>query len=292
MLLKYKIRKLLQPNNQMLALHILRIVLVVVIIIILLTLSFELITNFSENKDKVKEDIITSLNNIKAPTAETNNTLTNVNYTLITQKNIFGNLSTIVKQDSTKDNKPATQAPLALIGTVLTSGASPYAIIENTKEKIQDAFSVNDNVFEYATLVGIYKNRVEIDRNGIIEILKIDDIDSGSGDDEQSGNIQYLDAAEVQNAISNLPVVMTQARAIPYWQEGKPVGLRLFSIKKNSIFEKVGLKNGDILKNINGRQLGDFSKAMALFEELKNETSLSIELERNKTPMTLQYKIR
>ena len=83
-LLKYKIRKLLQPNNQMLALHILRIVLVVVIIIILLTLSFELITNFSENKDKVKEDIITSLNNIKAPTAETNNTLTNVNYTLIT----------------------------------------------------------------------------------------------------------------------------------------------------------------------------------------------------------------
>ena len=61
MLLKYKIRKLLQPNNQMLALHILRIVLVVVIIITLLSLSFELITNFSENKDKVKEDIITSL---------------------------------------------------------------------------------------------------------------------------------------------------------------------------------------------------------------------------------------
>ena len=292
MLLKYKIRKLLQPNNQLIAMRILKIALAVVIVIILLILANNLFLNFLNNKSQVKDEITSAINTFKINTPKTNNTLSNVNYTLITQKNIFGNLTNNQQDNKINEKKPASEAPLALIGTVLTSGSNPYAIIENTKDKLQDAFSINDNIFEIATLVGIYKNKVEINRNGIIETLQIDELNQDSSDDEQSGNIKYLDAAEVQNAISNLPVVMTQARAIPYWQEGKPVGLRLFSIKQDSIFDKVGLKNGDILKNINGRQLGDFSKAMALFEELKNETSLSIQLERNKQPMTLQYKIR
>ena len=292
MLLKYKIRKLLQPNNQLIAMRILKIALAVVIVIILLILANNLFLNFLNNKSQVKDEITSAINTFKINTPKSNNTLANVNYTLITQKNIFGNLINNQQENKANNKKPTSEAPLALIGTVLTSGANPYAIIENTKDKLQDAFSINDNIFEIATLVGIYKNKVEINRNGVIETLQIDDLNQDASDDEQSGNIRYLDAAEVQNAISNLPVVMTQARAIPYWQEGKPVGLRLFSIKQGSIFEKVGLKNGDILKNINGKQLGDFSKAMALFEELKNETSLSIQLERNKQPMTLQYQIR
>ncbi len=182
--------------------------------------------------------------------------------------------------------------PLALIGTFLTAGNDPYAIIENTKDKNQDAFGVGDNIFKIATLVSIHKNKVEINRDGSIEVLKIDDFDSEASADLDDANTQYLDKGEVDKALSNLPLVMTQARAIPYWQEGKAVGLRLFAIKQGSIFEKIGLKNGDIIKDINGKQLGDFSKAMEIFEELKNETSLRINLERNKQQSVLQYKIR
>ncbi|MGI6680999.1 MAG: type II secretion system protein N [Bdellovibrionota bacterium] len=274
--------------------QVLKIILVATILIILLILANGLFINFLNSESSVKNNILSALDkdNLKLSQANANNALSNVNYALITQKNIFGNLSNNQEDKDVESSRPSSDIPLALIGTVITTGSAPYAIIENTKENLQDAFSTGDSVFELATLVAIYKNKVEIRRNGIIETLEIDAFDSDGQDDEQSGNILYLDAKEVQAALSNLPEVMTHARAIPYWQEGQAVGVRLFSIKQGSIFEKVGLKNGDILKNINGKQLGDFSKAMGLFEELKNETSLSINLERNKEEMNLHYKIR
>lgn len=292
MQLKYKIRKLLRPNSQQIVLLILKILLIITVAIIALYLAFDVYDNKGKDATSVKNEIISQIAKINLKPEKSANTLSNVNYTLITQKNIFGNLNSNQEKEKVKDEKPQSNSPLTLIGTFITSGADSYAIIENAKDKLQDTFGLNENVFEMGTLAGIYKNKVEINRNGVIEVLKIEDNDSESSEDELSGNIQYLDANEVQEAISNLPTVMTQARAIPYWQEGKAVGLRIFAIKKDSIFEKVGLKNGDILKNINGKQLGDFSKAMALFEELKNETSLSINLERNKKDMTLQYKIK
>jgi hypothetical protein len=54
----------------------------------------------------------------------------------------------------------------------------------------------------------------------------------------------------------------------------------------------ISIKNGDILETINGNQLGDFSQALKLFEQLKSERSLRLVLERNMQPITYNYVIR
>ncbi len=292
MLLKYKIRKILQQNNQKIIMHVLKICLIFFALLIFLIIGTnitKLVLNGSSFiKDEVSSSIKTSKDNLK----KIKNSISHVNYTLITEKNIFGNLTTA--GDNQQENTTLTQddIPLALIGTILTKGSTPYAIIEETKNKLQDTFTVGNSVFSIGTLTAILKNKVEIKINGEIKILTIDDFDSDMDEDMGDGPVMYLDATEVKNTLDNLPAVMTQARAIPFWQGGKPVGLRLFAIKSGSIFEKLGLKNGDILKDINGKKLGDFSKAMEIFEDLKNETSLKIQLERSKQETTLQYKIR
>ena len=86
--------------------------------------------------------------------------------------------------------------------------------------------------------------------------------------------------------------MLTQARAVPYFKDGKSIGLRLFAIKSDSIFEKIGLKNADILKAVNGNSLADLTQAIKLFETLKKERSLSLTLERTNEEKEFKYEIR
>ena len=155
-------------------------------------------------------------------------------------------------------------------------------------------FLLGDSVFDQATLKQIYKDRVEIERDGGVETLFLDDSlgdtsDTSSGEDSDDF---VIDEAEVDRGLENLPLLLTQARAVPYFKDGRSIGLRLFAIKTGSLYEKVGLRNGDILKTINGNSLGDISQALKLFEKLKEERSITLTLERAKQEREFRYTIR
>jgi len=195
------------------------------------------------------------------------------------------------------DNKPKTTLPLELIGTFISDGSQPYAIIENKKKNEQDAFNLGDMIFGEAKLVKVYSDRVEIERNGQIEILTLDDsapvsIPVEGGVATVGSNEFIVDEDELDKALENLPLLLQQARAVPYFRDGKADGLRLFAIKPDSLFAKVGLKNGDILKTINGKSMADPSQALKLFEELKDERSITVVLERNRIVSEFKYEIR
>jgi general secretion pathway protein C len=212
----------------------------------------------------------------------------------LAKKNLFGSL-TPSAQPVQEVVAPKENKQLGLIGTFLTDNEAPYAIIENKKDGEQDVFEKNDSVFEAAKLVEIAADHVKIDRNGQIEILSIEDGSSESStsgsDSGSSGDTIQVDAGELDNALSNLPVLLTQARAVPYFKDGASIGLRLFAIRPGSLFEKIGLKNGDILKSINGSSLADITQAIKLFEKLKEEKRIGLVLERNREEQSLTYVI-
>ncbi len=70
------------------------------------------------------------------------------------------------------------------------------------------------------------------------------------------------------------------------------MGLRLFAIKPDSLYTKIGLKNGDIMMSINGKSLADLSEAIKLFETLKEERSFTLALERNRETREFKYEVR
>jgi general secretion pathway protein C len=207
---------------------------------------------------------------------------------------LFGKL-TEVTPAPTPAPKKVSETNLRLIGTFVSPLMPGVAIIENTKISTQDAFEVGNIVFEVGTLESVEHNQITIRKDGQLEVLELEDGKQSNG----SSNVQTSTAesievkeAELDQALENLPMLLTQARAVPYFEQGKAVGLRLFAIKSESLFEKVGLRNGDILKTINGENLGDFSKALTLFERLKRERSIKLELVRNRQPITYNYQIR
>ena len=137
----------------------------------------------------------------------------------------------------------------------MTSGKDSYAIIEDKKKQEQDIFELKSKVFDQGVLVEIAKNQVKIENNGKIEVLEIEDGGgSGSGSIEstnEEGTDFVVPEAELNDALANLPRLLSQARAVPYFRNGKSIGMRLFAIRRGSLYEKLGLKNGDIITNIN-----------------------------------------
>lgn len=214
---------------------------------------------------------------------------------IIAQRSVFGPLGKPAAP-VTSNLPPPSPLSLTLVGTFVTAGQEPYAIIEDKKKQNQDMFLLGQSIFDQALLKQIYQDRVEIERLGKIEILKLDEFGgsdaSGPGGVSAQGDDFTVDEAELDKGLENLPLLLTQARAVPYFKDGRSVGLRLFAIKTGSLYEKIGLKNGDILKAINGNSLADITQALKLFEQLKQERSINLVLERDKQDREFKYTIR
>lgn len=104
---------------------------------------------------------------------------------------------------------------------------------------------------------------------------------------------QYtVDRSEVDRSLNNLNEVATQARIVPSFKNGKANGFKLFSIKPGSIYQKIGLQNGDVIQKINGYEMSSPDKALEIYQKLKDATSVTIDLQRRGQNLTMNYVIR
>lgn len=171
------------------------------------------------------------------------------------------------------------------------------AIIEDSSKQQQDVFELKDSIFGQATLVEIQADRVSLERNGKIEVLAMSEKELGGSD--TPGGVPSSDQTdftvpeeELSSALANLPQLLSQARAVPYFRNGQSIGMRLFAIRSGSLYEKLGLKNGDILLSVNDNSLSDPAQALKIFEQLKSERTIGVKVERNSQLTDLHYSIR
>ena len=64
------------------------------------------------------------------------------------------------------------------------------------------------------------------------------------------------------------------------------------SIKKGSIYDKLGLRNGDVLCGINGEPISDPGKAFSLMSELKTASHVDLCVKRGGKTNNYAYEIR
>lgn len=107
-----------------------------------------------------------------------------------------------------------------------------------------------------------------------------------------SGNACTVDRSLVEKLLSNTTMLATSARFVPSVKDGRPDGFKLYAIRPNSIFGKIGLQNGDTIKAINGSEMTTPDAALALYTKLRNASHLSVQVERRGQTVTLDYSIR
>ncbi|MCJ8277344.1 MAG: general secretion pathway protein GspC, partial [Bdellovibrionales bacterium] len=99
---------------------------------------------------------------------------------------------------------------------------------------------------------------------------------------------------EINKYLENLPQVLQDAKAVPYiapGSGGEVAGFKLVAIKAGSIYEKLGLKRGDIIKGVNGESVDTPQKAMELYQALKSSDSIQLEVTRGGSSTTLNYSL-
>jgi general secretion pathway protein C len=230
-------------------------------------------------------------------------------YAVIYERDAFNAVKGASAERSTSDAK-RTDLNVKLWGTAITADPTQsYAIIEDLAARRQALYRVGDSILDAATLSRVEWNRVVLERNGDEEVLELASARgtapaatgalgavgaaaAGERIRKTADDKFVIDRRELEKTVANLNEVFTQARAVPYFQDGKTVGFRVFAIKPGSVFEKIGLQNGDIINRVNGVEINDPTKAISLFTELQNEGHIALDLQRNNATKSFSYEIR
>jgi general secretion pathway protein C len=242
-----------------------------------------------------------------------------VDYSIIAKRSMFnpgGAVST--PGPAAKDTEIATAAPttlnLELLGTIITGiPEENFAVISKKGGKTQKLYGVTDTVGPNATIIRINRFAVYIDVNGNIETLSLD-MEKGFpstakpsltskrktarpsiGDKVREINPgqMVMDRNFLQNQMKDMSSLLTQVRAVPNKnKDGSIDGFKLFQIQKGSIFEKIGLKNMDVLKRVNGQNLNSAEKGLELFSAFKSEARFELDIVRNNDEKTIIVEIQ
>ena len=202
-------------------------------------------------------------------------------------------------------NIPLSALNYTLIGTVAGTEAHSFAIIKIPAEKQQMLYRTGDMVGP-AEIVRIERNRVILNNAGRQEMLEVafdaspiasagkrgGRSSAAKGIRKVSANRYVLDRKEVDRLSGDMSQFMTQVRVVPNIVRGKASGYKLMNIKKGSLVEGVGLQNGDIIKEINGKPIDKPEAAFGAYRQLKDDGKFVIEIERKGKRETLSYDIR
>ena len=103
---------------------------------------------------------------------------------------------------------------------------------------------------------------------------------------------RILDRREIDAALADTTRLLTQAQAVPYLTDGKLDGFRLYSVMPLGFFDKIGLQSNDLLQRINGVEIRDPGMLLSLFQQLRNERTVRVDIVRNTQRQILTYEIR
>jgi general secretion pathway protein C len=199
-----------------------------------------------------------------------------------------------------------TNLSLKLWGTVTGAPQQSYAVIENTQNRQQNLYRVGDSV-QNATLKLILRSKVVLTYNGRDETLAMEKVEQGKSTPgrrasrpsvvPRSGAIRTqrvsLRRNMINEAMQDVTKLMSEIKISPHLgQDGEPSGLAVSNIKPNSIFRRMGLRNGDVLRSVDGQDIRTVDDALRLYESMKSANTLSVQIQRRGRDRTIEYNIR
>jgi general secretion pathway protein C len=177
-------------------------------------------------------------------------------------------------------------------GAVLedASGQAFYGI----KQKLPDGSQIIKVMRDKVTLQRSDRSKIDIQITDDDKIVNVQTPagNAASGVKRMSDGKYMVDQREMLASTENMSQILTQARALPYIEQGKTVGFRISEISPGSIYEKIGLQNGDVIQKVNSQEVDDPAKFFQLYQGLRTERFIAIDLIRGGARQTLNYEIR
>ncbi len=203
---------------------------------------------------------------------------------------------------------------MTLIGTFV--GKKSFIVVSKKGEGVEQTFKVGESVFGAGTLKEVRTDSAVISKGSadftitmpkeVIPAPSAVPPPGGAVIKEPAGveprfggsvrktgeNAWVVDQKAITHALDNIGQVLTDARMKPVARNGSVEGFMLDEVVPNGVFDIMGLRNGDILKSVNGFEVNTPEKAVQVLTALRGETEINIDIIRGGKKIKLKYDIR
>jgi type II secretory pathway component PulC len=245
-------------------------------------------------------------------------------YQPILDRNLFK--STLVEKTEQKpeevpDNVEESPLQARLIATVVFGDENKSsATIEDQTARKSEIYHLKDTVMNEAQVVRIERERVIVLRNGVHEALSLYEDQNAaknagaapmggfaqsirSGIVAPPGGLRGLAPATTGapgsanppgtriaelNALTKFNSANRDFRVMPHFQAGRIDGLRVFGLSTSSKWSQAGLRNGDVVRSINGQPLAGVQQ---FYQAVQGSGAgpITVDVQRGPERMTFTY---
>jgi general secretion pathway protein C len=186
---------------------------------------------------------------------------------------------------------------LSLTGVaMLRSGGCALIVVQGQPES---AYCMGEDLSPGVRLVGVQRDRVVILRNGTRESVLMKDAEDSpqmsaaaapQATVESTGlERRLVDRRQLQQQLGR-PEFLNQALIVPNPAGGG--GFLVREVQTGSLYEKLGLRPGDVIRTVNGQPLTNMDDVMKLYQQFGSVQRVLVDVQRQGRSETLYYDMR
>ena len=209
-------------------------------------------------------------------------------YHVITERNLFQTtLKAIVNKNAGESLQPGEEyTAFDLKGTIAVNQSMGYAIVEEKGKGKQKLYRLGEMIGS-ARLVRITRSTAVLKDGEKEFVMKIKEATEGlSG---RPGSSISLSRHEVTQGLGDLQSVMSQAIVRPFLVKGVQEGFVVTNITPGSLYQKMGLQNGDVVVDVNDKKLESADDLLQLVGVMQDGGNVSVNLMRRGKQETVNY---
>jgi len=220
-------------------------------------------------------------------------------YRIIPERNLFGTTTSMVadKQAVAVQQRDIDQL-IELRGTVAGEGKYGFAIVEEKGTRKQRLVKLGD-ILSGAKVVRIKRNAVDFLVGDQVLTLKIVESKEEpilppvqSAASVVPSGTTILSRTEIDRELQDMGSLLRKALVRPYFNAGVPDGFIVSSIRSGSLYQKMGIMDGDIIQEVNNRKIETADDVMGLLSTMRAGSGLSVTINRRGNKETLNYQFQ
>lgn len=241
----------------------------------------------------------------------------NYNFRQIVSRNLFNSRGLIPGEGTpTETQKPdpmlgpavKSSLPITLIGTlilrdeskslatIMDKGSSQIYPVRKNEEipNLLKVLQVESRRVEFVNLKNNRKEYIDLPEevNPINPVVRTQRSRGKGGIQQEAPNNFTIARDEINKSLANMNKILTQARAVPYTENGNLAGFKLIQIVPGSIYTKLGLQNGDVITAVDGENITGPERVFELFNNLKEIKNLELTVKRSGKQVNFNYDVQ
>jgi general secretion pathway protein C len=160
----------------------------------------------------------------------------------------------------------------------------------------ESAFCAGEEIVPGVRLDAVERDRIVIVRGGVREAVVMKDTQSSLGGlsapvpivQTLAAGRQVVDRQQLQKQLGR-PEFLSQALIVPNPGGG---GFLVRQVQSGSLYEKLGLRQGDVIRTVNGQPLTNMDDVMRLYQQFGTAQRVLVDVQRQGRTETLYYDMR